>query len=675
MLFYKIEARINEADAMHSPRNRSVFKAVADEFAKQSEIFYEKSGYRHRMVVVKVNENHSTFCFLTKDVVDIEEIFWQFEETLSIKITEIETEEITLKKAISLLQAASRNDFNLEMEDILRAFEIERIGGRSHNIEYTESVLDDLCDKDALLEFAEKNYFTETLRPEIERIYQGCTKCNMKGHPVHYVVSADDSGVQQSIYTSLLKALYRNGRIASRRYCCIEYDQESKHSIRDYEVLYRSCENGAIVVRYNVRNEYESKRLTGSGKEVLTDICNTAMKYKGKVLTILCLPMENKKVRNQFFSHLEKTPFLELYQDTICEERAKEYLINKAKSNKIRPDKKLLSLVSVAEKGYSVARLDYIFEEWYDRKLRASVYPQYKNVEMVKPMPAEEKTKDSAYTQLQELIGLSEAKKVVNRALNYYKVQKLFAEKGTMTDRPSMHMVFTGNPGTAKTTFARLFAQIMQEEGILSDGKFCEVGRGELVAEYVGQTAPRVKKAFERAKGGILFIDEAYSLVDDRDGLYGDEAISTIVQEMENHRDDTVVIFAGYPDEMEKFLNKNPGLRSRIAFHVPFEDYSAQELCDIATLIAREKGLSIAEDAMEKLSGIFEVAKRNSDFGNGRFVRNIIEQAKMAQASRLVAMDYDVVTDKDITTIREEDVEMLPACAKQVEAGRHIGFM
>lgn len=220
-----------------------------------------------------------------------------------------------------------------------------------------------------------------------------------------------------------------------------------------------------------------------------------------------------------------------------------------------------------------------------------------------------------------------------------------------------MHMVFTGNPGTAKTSVARLFAQIMRENELLSKGKLIEVGRGDLVGKYVGWTARNIQKKFKEAEGGVLFIDEAYSLVDDRDGSFGDEAINTIVQEMENHRDDTVVIFAGYPKKMEDFLQKNPGLRSRIAYHVPFADYSVEELCNIAVLIAKKKGLQLNAHAEEKLISIFETARRQADFGNGRFVRNVIERAKMAQSTRLLAKDYETLTQKDITTLCAEDIE------------------
>lgn len=161
------------------------------------------------------------------------------------------------------------------------------------------------------------------------------------------------------------------------------------------------------------------------------------------------------------------------------------------------------------------------------------------------------------------------------------------------------------------------------------------------------------------------------SLVDDRSGSFGDEAINTIVQEMENHREDVVVIFAGYPNEMEKFLQKNPGLRSRIAFHVPFADYNADELCQIAQMMGKSKGVCFEEEALAKLTTAFEVARKQSDFGNGRYVRNLLEQAKMNQASRLLEYDFDAITAEEIKTIKAEDI-VIPEVKTEVK--RTIGF-
>lgn len=199
-----------------------------------------------------------------------------------------------------------------------------------------------------------------------------------------------------------------------------------------------------------------------------------------------------------------------------------------------------------------------------------------------------------------------------------------------------------------------------------------EVGRSNLVGRYVGHTAPLVRTAFERASGGVLFIDEAYSLVDDRSGSYGDEAINTIVQEMENHREDTVVIFAGYPKEMKEFLERNPGLSSRIAFHVNFEDYTADELCTITAHIAAEKGAELGVGVEDKLHGIFGVAAKRADFGNGRYARNLVESARRKQALRLLDMPEDGVTGTALATLLPEDFEECAICAEPAQ--KRIGF-
>lgn len=186
-----------------------------------------------------------------------------------------------------------------------------------------------------------------------------------------------------------------------------------------------------------------------------------------------------------------------------------------------------------------------------------------------------------------------------------------------------------------------------------------------------GKTAPLVKKRFQEAKGGILFIDEAYSLCEHYENGFGDEAINTIVQEMENHRDNVIVIFAGYPDKMKHFLDKNPGLLSRIAFQVEFEDYSVDELCDITKLMLERKQMKITNQAMEKLRIDYENVKEQSDYGNGRFVRKMIEEAEMNLAERLLQLEEAKITLELLTTIEEVDV---PDIGKQTHERFKIGF-
>lgn len=278
----------------------------------------------------------------------------------------------------------------------------------------------------------------------------------------------------------------------------------------------------------------------------------------------------------------------------------------------------------------------------------------------------------TALKELEEMIGLSKVKSVIHKAIANYKLNKLCIDKGIPKGKASLHMVFTGNPGTAKTTVARLFAEIMKDEKVLATGNFVEVGRADIVGDHVGSTAPLVKKKFKEAQGGVLFIDEAYSLCDSLENSFGDEAINTIVQEMENHRDDVIVIFAGYPRPMQQFLNRNPGMFSRIAFRVEFEDYSADELCAITKLMLSKKQLSISDTAMEKLRRIYENVQESNDYGNGRFVRKMIEEAEMNLAERILKIREDEITTQLITTIEERDIPELST--KIAHKKLQIGF-
>lgn len=291
---------------------------------------------------------------------------------------------------------------------------------------------------------------------------------------------------------------------------------------------------------------------------------------------------------------------------------------------------------------------------------------------MLEETSKKEKAVGDAKKELQAMIGLSKTKSVIEKAIASFKLRKLCMDRGIAKDKASLHMVFTGNPGTAKTTVARLFAEILQNEKVLSTGTFIEAGRADLVGDHVGATALLIKQKFKEAQGGVLFIDEAYSLCDSYENGFGDEAINTIVQEMENHRDNVIVIFAGYPDKMKHFLDRNPGLLSRIAFQVEFEDYSTEELCEITKLMLKRKQMKITDQAMKKLRQIYESVKESNDFGNGRFVRKTIEEAEMNLAERLLKVGESEITEELLTMIEEEDIPDVETKSKH-EAKR-IGF-
>jgi AAA+ superfamily predicted ATPase len=420
--------------------------------------------------------------------------------------------------------------------------------------------------------------------------------------------------------------------------------------------LYNACEGGIIAISL-AKNELDDNEYADAGAEVINNICRIMRKSRNKVQTIFCIPKTGKRIKDRLLENLSSITIVTISDEIVFDDKARAYLRSIAKEQGVTGDKALYKPIKEG-RGYNSAELRLIFDKWYDHHLKTKIFTQYAQLSTANNTVAKRKPKGNAYDELSEMIGLKDAKNVIKQAINFYKAQKLFREKGFTNDCPAMHMVFTGNPGTAKTTVARLFAQIMKDNSLLSDGDLVEVGRADLVGKYVGWTAPTVKKKFRQAKGSVLFIDEAYSLVDDRDGLFGDEAINTIVQEMENNREDMVVIFAGYPDKMEGFLQKNPGLRSRIAFHVHFNDYNADELYDITKLLAGNSNLKLDECARDKLISIYEDAKKTDDFGNGRYARNILEKAIMKQASRLIEMDVDNVSIADIELLIPDDFDV-----------------
>ena len=654
MLFYKIDTTLIDECSLPTSRERDSFRTMAAEYKEKSDSFYHKIKEQRFFFVSNTNNGHVVIGAISNDADSIEKDCNKYIRLLGIKINNIRIEEVTLRSMDSLLSTASRNDFINSDDEILERFGIDCLVGHRNYSSYGESMIEIGINKDKLIKNSNELLMEDTLTAEINRIYEVPASKNSSGHPVHYLIKTDNRDNRKAIYRTLLSALYANNRVKSKRYCFVDYDDTSSLPDGEYEALYRSCENGAIIVRYSTE-ESSGGQFAKSGENVISALCEFALRHRNKVLTVFCLPVEAEKAHSVLLSNLNNTALIELREDIVTCERAIEYLKVMAKNYKIRTDK---NLFPVCKEGqlFTATELRVIFDKWYDKKLRNNIFPQYKEAETVKNELVKSKPCGSAYDELSEMIGLSKAKETIDQALNFYKAQKLFKNRNVCFNRPAMHMVFAGNPGTAKTTVARLFAQIMKENGLLSKGDLYEVGRSDLVGKYVGHTAPLVKQAFKKARGSVLFIDEAYSLVE-KDGLYGDEAINTIVQEMENNRDDMIVIFAGYPKEMEKFLSKNPGLRSRIAFHIPFDDYSSNELCDIAKMIASSRGLSLSNDAVCKLDGIFTDARKNSDFGNGRYARNIIEKAQMAQTNRLLKGDIDSINDEILSTITAEDIE------------------
>ena len=269
-----------------------------------------------------------------------------------------------------------------------------------------------------------------------------------------------------------------------------------------------------------------------------------------------------------------------------------------------------------------------------------------------------EESLESLLKELNCLIGLETVKNDVNSLINLIQIRKIREKRGISQPDMSLHLVFSGNPGTGKTTVARLLSKIYFKIGVLSKGHLVEVDRSGLVGGYVGQTALKVKDVVAKAMGGILFVDEAYSLSSNKDGSdYGKEAIDTLLKAMEDNRDDFIVIVAGYPELMEGFLESNPGLKSRFNKFIYFEDYKPNELLDIFIKMCNDSKFLIDDDVKEYVKDFFEnrYLKRDENFANARDVRNFFEKALINQANRLSI--NQIINDDELMRIKLEDVD------------------
>jgi Cdc6-like AAA superfamily ATPase len=269
------------------------------------------------------------------------------------------------------------------------------------------------------------------------------------------------------------------------------------------------------------------------------------------------------------------------------------------------------------------------------------------------PMPPA-RPLDELLAELDDLVGLAEVKQEVKLVANLLQVQKLRRERNLATLDTTRHLVFVGNPGTGKTTVARLVAEIYRTLGVVARGHLVETDRSGLVAGYVGQTATKVMAVFDEADGGVLLIDEAYALVRGGDNDFGREAIDTIVKAMEDRRDSVVVIVAGYPDEMDGFMDANPGLRSRFPKTIEFPDYTTDELVGIFDSIAEGAHYRVTDATRTRVHTWLGAFPRGKGFGNGRLARNLFEDAVARHATRVVTLTDP--TDDQLVTLEESDI-------------------
>jgi len=305
-----------------------------------------------------------------------------------------------------------------------------------------------------------------------------------------------------------------------------------------------------------------------------------------------------------------------------------------------------------------VKLLDYIAFTYPKTELS---FPEYrkslcKDIAFNKEIPTyeREKTLEEIFAELNELVGLQKVKKVLNELVDLMELRNK-TKDDLKIKNVNLHMVFLGNPGTGKTTVARIIAEILYNLKYIQQDKLIEVSSKDLVGEYVGQTAPKTMSVIEKAMGGLLFIDEAYTLASTggaSGNSYNEEAVATLIQAMENYRDKLVVIFAGYTKEMQAFLNTNSGIVSRIGYTLEFDDYTTDELIQIFNGMMKKSGFTVSKEAVEKLRGVIEEYRDTENFGNARFVRNVYEKSIIKHASNT----KNKTSKKALKTISAEDI-------------------
>ena len=681
MLFYNFQIRcdnLNSKACTNSTERRAERMHIAELSAALSEGI---DGERVRVLIHRFRPNmfqmlvavdgfkELTAAQLTKL---LEKFFAERREFGISNITVNTFDEITTKKFSKIFDRANRDDnLNFDYYQINQDLGLDCLDNRTFKL--TESICDDKrLSFNAATAKAEKLLADETFKDEFSRIYSKENAHRFYGQPVHYKITAGNTKAALSLANLLVGALYANKRLVSRRINLITNVTENCYDEGDFEKILENAAGGTVVIELS-GERVNSGQFAHAYEEVVDFISETVKRYQRNTLCIFVELADKPGFAPQLTTRLQDDlHIIELHEGAGNRETALNYLkkIMTPESVALYTDEELLEAMG-DKLTFSASDIYNVQEKLFNTSLKNKTYPAYREVDRLS-VSVEDKDND-AYTDFNEMIGLVEQKALIEQIIAANRVQKMRVDMNLEKQQAALHMSFTGNPGSAKTTVARLIAQILARDGVLKTGRFVECGRADLVAKYVGWTAKAVRNKFREARGGVLFIDEAYSLSDGEHATFGEEAINTIVQEMENHRNNVIVIFAGYPQKMKDFLDRNEGLRSRIAFHVDFPDYTPDELTEIFKLMAKKRGYEISDEVAEHCRKIFKRVAKKKDFGNGRFVRNLLEQAWLKQAQRIVKQHAGgEVTKEELTRFEVEDFDV--NVDKKYRNERTLGF-
>ncbi len=661
MLFYKVAAKGDFSKAKTESREEGgsgrILKRLSSDVIRSLHLF------RHENCLLSILPSHDLFfcpcdtdyktyidffvAFCTRGV-SFDEVSaciadMIFQKT-GVKAVLGEYGEITLESYLRFMDRADDDNMYSRAEMIsscpyMNVYSVTLL--RKNIFEWDNGMVDrGTLDRDAAYaEFERLSLPGYELKDEIDRIYGADAVPGVFGHPVHYFIESSDLNSAVNIAEFIIRMLCSRGRLISGRYSVVHMNSYD-HSSDDNDLLEQFMnlqDYSSTIVVFDGDSAEESGSVVSAGNIRTARLFKSIDKYSLTTQFFIVCIKSGKNIKNESLlaSAGEHLRLVRLKTGFGSKEQARSYmaeLIKKTGYEKWAEDG--LRLVSKDTRTeFSLNNVHEMFKKWSRRILCNTVYDCYEKIDS--PVKKTHNSTGSAYERLHNMIGLESVKEIIDRIIAVTTVSRQKTKLGIFDSGKSCHMIFTGNPGTAKTTVARLLAEILKEEKILSHGTLVECGRSDLVARYVGWTAKTVVSMFDRAEGGILFIDEAYSLCNDLEHGFGAEAVDTIVQEMENRRDRMIVILAGYAEPMKRMLDANQGLSSRIAFHVDFPDYGIDDLESIMELMLRENKLKITSEALEKCRGIYRDAVSVEGFGNGRFIRNLIESAQLRQALRL----------------------------------------
>lgn len=576
---------------------------------------------------------------------NIESCFIQYSSFLPIKITNIDIQPITYfeyDKYVEDLNGFMTPD-NQDTIYLVDDFELEKhmVPNELGRFTYKEMFVIDTSMQ--ILPELLPDY-----NSEVKRILATSTN-SFYGHPIHYYIKTEQVEDAEMVVKSLIMHLYSQKRVLSNRLVKVRVNPRFKSSMDLSISLGQHMASGGSIL-FNISSDIDPFEIK-SIEDQISLMCSTINNTQHEVLYFF-YTNEN----TSFFDLMNKflqIKVLEIKAESLNYTNSKDYLTKKFIESKLDVSK--IDYLINENQLYTLSQLNELVSREIQNKLIISIYPEYKNFYDLKDdyLNKTIECNDNGLKKLNELIGLEKIKQRIIEIVNGNKNYKQIFQKSSISSF-SNHMVFTGNPGTAKTTVARLLGQILKENQILSVGDFYEISRNDLIERYVGWTSKNIHEIFMKAKGSVIFIDEAYSIMDNGYDGFGEEAISTILQEMENNREDTVVIFAGYPEKMEKFINSNPGLKSRIKHYIHFDDYSISELIKISKHMLKQYNSTLTQDGIFLLTKHLVNSMNNSNFGNAREVRNLIEQSISVHLANLNQSEKFDSTSNSLILTKED---------------------